>query len=429
MKLKIALATATALGMTMGMAWAGSSNTLYISQSGSDNTATVHQSGDGIAAHAAGGNDIGKLRAPVVQDGQRNYLSYTNERYGAGSDNDIVKLKQDGSDNYFSATDYNGAAHTRINNVLQDGSNNRTFARRVGEQSSTIDRMSMTGSNNSVWISQGPTIYYPPYGPAGGNNTVSLVKIDGNNNGFQVNNGVDAGYLGIYIDQQGSSTAGGIYNTITEASIEGSNNHVGYGSPVISIKQHGSYNGRTASIARVKGSNGNGIVVAETGDWNNFDVRQGVSASSTGNYATVSQLGSSNSATATQYGNGNSLTVNQNGDSNTSTTLFNGSYNGVNSLSGAAGTLQTASMDLTQGTVFQDSNSALHGNSLSYDVHGSNNSFAFAQIGGSNTIDGSVGTGSHYSSNNQVAVLQSGNSNTSSFSQTGAGGNNLAVSQ
>src|SRR6185312_5954029 len=130
----------------------------------------------------------------------------------------------------------------------------------------------------------------------------------------------------------------------------------------IRISQTGNNNGRTSSVARMKGSDGNGIHVSEVGNGNNFDVRQGVSVSSTGNYATVSQLGNYNDATATQYGDNNSLTVSQNGNYNRSTTLFTGSDNGVGGLTGVAGNLVSVSSDLTQGTVFQDSSTSMHGN-------------------------------------------------------------------
>jgi hypothetical protein len=429
MKLKLALATATALGLAMGTAWAGSSNTLYISQSGSDNTANVHQSGNSTVGS---GNDIGKLHAPVVQDGQGNYLKYSNDFYHAGSDNDIVKLQQDGNDNWFEVRDA-GAGNTRINNVLQNGNTNQMTVIRTGEQSSTIDKVLMDGHDNTVYVRQLP-IYRPGFpNPAGGHNTISLIKIVGHNNGVPSATGGALYGPGVYIQQTGSGTAGGVYNAIDEVSIEGSNNSPNaFGwDTVISVKQEGSYNGRIASIARMKGSNGNGIRISEIGDWNNFDVRQGVSTSSTGNYATVSQIGSYNSATATQYGNGNGLTVNQNGNYNTASTLFTGNDNGVGSFvaGSAAATLDGASTDLTQGVVLQNSSAALTGNTLDYNVHGSRNLFAFAQIGGGNTIDGNVGSGSHYSSDNQAAVLQTGSYNTTSFSQTGAGGNTVAVSQ
>jgi hypothetical protein len=430
MRKTLILSSALALLMATGAAYAGSSNTLYIQQSGSLNTANVHQSGAEQYNQTSSGNDIGTLSAPVTQSGTDNYLGYDNSGYGAGSDNDIVKLKQDGNSNYFQVLDSNGAAHTRINNVSQDGTNNEIMVTRAGEQYSTIDRMSMNGNNNDVWIRQGP-IYRSGtgYGPAGGYNTISLVKVDGHDNGLAATRPNDVYSAGIWIEQTGSATTGGVYNTITEASIEGSNNPSFFGH-AISIYQEGSYNGRTASIARMKGSNGNNIAVSEVGDWNNFDVRQGLSASSTGNSASVAQTGSYNSATATQYGNDNYVAVNQTGNSNISSTLFNGNGNGNGELTGDAGTLATANPgSLTEGTVLQDSSSALYGNMLDYTVYGSNNLFAFAQIGGNNTITGTVGSGSHDSNGNQVAVLQTGNSNTTSFSQTGAGSNNIAVSQ
>jgi hypothetical protein len=99
-------------------------------------------------------------------------------------------------------------------------------------------------------------------------------------------------------------------------------------------------------------------------------------------------------------------------------------------MSGNAGALVAANgSSLSVGNVLQDSSSSLYGNSLSYTVYGSSNLFAFAQIGGNNTITGTVGTGSSDSSGNQVAVLQNGTGNITSFSQTGVGSNNIAVHQ
>jgi hypothetical protein len=94
-------------------------------------------------------------------------------------------------------------------------------------------------------------------------------------------------------------------------------------------------------------------------------------------------------------------------------------------MTGIAGSLVSDNSSLlTQGTVLQDSNSALNGNTLTYTVNGSNNLFAFAQKGGGNSITGTVGSDS-----NQVAVLQVGNSNTTTFTQTAGPGNIIAVKQ
>jgi hypothetical protein len=430
MKLKLALASATALGLMMGAAWAGNSNTLYISQSGSGNAADVHQSGAETYHQASSGNDIGTQAVPAVQTGTDNTLIYTNAGYGSGNDNDIVKLRQDGTGNWFYVTDSNGATSTRISNVLQQGTNNQASVTRAGEQSSTIGSVLMDGSNNNVWIRQGP-IYRTGlgYGPAGGGNTIALVKVKGDNNGIAYTNSPGNPYsAGIWIEQTGSAVNGGIYNNITEASIEGSNNPSHFGH-AISIYQEGSYNGRTASIARMKGSNGNDISVSEVGDWNNFDIREGVSASSTGNFTQLTQTGSFNSAAATQFGDSNTLTVTQNGYNNSSTTNFDGDGNGRGTLTGAAGALDAASSDLTEGVVLQDTGGGLAGNTLTYNVHGSNNLFAFAQLGGGNTITGTVGSAGHDSNGNQAAVLQTGSSNSVGFTQTGIGGNVVAVSQ
>jgi hypothetical protein len=415
MKFNIAFATATALGLIMASGAYADSNTLYITQAGSANVADVHQSA------GTGGNNIGSVASPFLQDGNNNKLTET-QATGGGfyrGDNDILKGRQVGNNNSFSDYYSNNAGWNRINNVVQHGSSNALSISRDNQLYGTVGTVVQGaeasapsgGNGNGISISQ--STYPYPYGQPvfTGGNTVTLVKQIGSNNAYGY-------YAGTSISQGGSR------NLITEATIEGSNNMPGT-TAVQSILQRGTGNGQSASVARTLGSNGNGINVSEIGDWNNFDVRQGLSVYSTGNYATVTQTGNYNSATATQYGSGNNLTVNQKGDSNTSTTLFNGNDNGVGSLTGAAGALA----GVTQGVVLQDSTAGLGYNLVDYRVYGNGNLFAFAQIGGHNTIDGNVGTGSHDSSNNQAAVLQTGNYNVTSFSQTGAGGNIVAANQ
>lgn len=140
------------------------------------------------------------------------------------------------------------------------------------------------------------------------------------------------------------------------------------------------------------------------------------------------QIGSYNIAHATQNGGENAIFVRQLGDNNTMLANFTGDRNGVGYMSGFAGALELESDRLVQGATLQDSNGFGAGNSITFDVDGNDNRFAFAQIGGGNSITGTVGSAGASSSNNQVAVLQTGAGNATTFSQNG-GGNNLAVSQ
>src|SRR3569833_3388568 len=119
MKTKIVFATATAIGPALaGQAYAAT-NTLYIKQIGAGNQADVNQSGTSTAVGSE--NDIGMLANPAKQNGDNNYLLYTIAGYGAGIDNDVIKLLQDGPNNWAEIHDSNGAAHTRINNILENG--------------------------------------------------------------------------------------------------------------------------------------------------------------------------------------------------------------------------------------------------------------------------------------------------------------------
>jgi hypothetical protein len=403
---KYMLAGATALGLVMAAsaALAADNNTLYLTQDGAGNVANVQQSA------GPGGNNIGTATSPFRQQGDDNSFTETQATGGGFSrgDNDIVKGSQIGDNNRFSDYYSNNAGGNRINNFLQNGDNNVASVSRNASISGIVGTVSEVGDSNFLSIGQ-----------TGTGNEVTNATITGDHNGAST---VNLSNWGTYITQSGS------YNLITESSITGSNNNptiFGPGGPVNYINQTGDYNGRTASIARTKGSDGNGISITETGNWNNFNVQQGVSTQSTGNYATVSQTGSYNNATATQFGDFNLLHVNQLGDSNTSTTRFTGDSNGSGTMSGVANALlQGGNPNLVQGQVYQDSTGSVYGNNVSYTVNGNSNLFAFAQVGGGNSITGTVG-----SDGNQAAVLQVGNFNTASFTQTGGVGNNIAVHQ
>jgi hypothetical protein len=400
----ITLAAATAIGLAMSAsAYAADNNKLFIDQNGTGNEASVHQS-------KGNNNDIGTSLTPALQNGNGNYFGYTNNKYNGGNNNDIIELKQDGNDNWFNAVDEHGAANNTINDVLQHGNTNQALINRYGDSGSTVDQLIMDGNSNVAYIKQGTY-------PYGGSNTVTLAKIVGDNNGRPdtraLYEGAYPGRAAINIYQKD-----GTGNTIDEASIEGSNNNYHTGTDnAVRIYQFGSDNGNGASTARLIGSGGNKIWVTESGNGNNFTVLQGSVTSDTGNSAEV-----------TQTGNDNGITIDQDGSYNSTTANFAGNGNGVGTLSGKAGALASVNTDLTQGTIFQDSSAAISGNSVDYNVTGDSNLFAFAQIGGGNTITGTVGN-LGASNGNQVAIIQSGSSNVSTFSQNGGGSNNIAVSQ
>ena len=411
MKLKIVLSTATALGLIMaGSALANDSNTLYLDQNGDGNTARVVQDVPNFT-NEIGGNDIGTAGDPVTQQGDGNEFYYDNgtsvSNHGVG-DNDIIKAEQIGNSNYMRFHDQGGSDTNRSNDIQQVGDDNYADFVHNSADDSLTGIVLQQGDENFLRIQQ----------EAGTGNQVLSARQIGSGNGASA---VTSAHLGTYIYQRGSG------NLITEATIKGSDNG-GINNRALYILQRGNNNGQGLSVADILGSNGNNISVEQIGDGNDFGVWQGTSTASTGNDAKVTQDGDSNYAYVTQFGDGNEIIVDQDGNGNSATANFNGSGNGVGSLSGDAGTLASAHSELTQGTIFQDSSSAISGNTVTYTVTGNNNLFAFAQIGAANTITGTVGS-LGASNGNQVAVLQAGSSNVSSFSQNGGGSNNIAITQ
>jgi len=402
----IALTAATAIGLVMAASAHADSNTLYIDQSGDRNTADVHQSGS--ASHpSSGGNDIGLDGAPILQDEDDNYFQYSNIGYGAGSDNDIIKLEQDGNTNWFRALDNKGSTGNRIEDVLQEGNINQARVFRSNEQGSTVETLSMVGNSNVVVITQGSGS-----GPAG-NNTVTLAKISGDNNGYtHATGGALPGQAGINITQFGSD------NTVSEASIEGSRNRSWTTGAALSIRQVGLNNGNTASLARMKDSDGNFIHITQNGDENQFDMQQGLSAASTGNEMTLDQTGNRNTSTGvqggdynemvlTQLGDDNGLEVNQLGSTNYASVLIDGNSNGTPQLL----TGKAALTGLISGVITQAGN----GNEVSLSIDGDNNAFGFQQTGDDNDI-----TGSQVGNGNQAGVSQTSSLNVASFVQNGS---------
>lgn len=423
--IKTGLVASTALTLSLSTAYAGSANTLYLDQNGSNNVSDVDQSA------GSGGNDIGTTGNHALQDGDGNQFKYRNTLSGAGSNNDIVNVLQDGNDNTMYFQDWNGAHNNVTNDAQQNGDNNSLSVKRNGGDDNVLDVARVDGSDNDIKIYQ-----------SGQSGTIQNVHIVGDGNGHS-SHGNNTRY-GVEISQSGGSG-----NIIRNATITGDNNDglAGYGyydpdydvrGTAIRIEQYGNANDANATMW---GSGGNAIYIGQTGGDGNFgDVNQGSSLGSTGNATKLTQTGSYNSGTitqsdsyntalVTQTGTGNFLTATQVGDGNSLTTSFTGDSNGGMGMDGVAGDLVTSQSELTAGNMFQDSSGEISGNSINYIVNGSSNLFAFAQIGASNTIDGTVGTSTVASIGNQAAVLQEGSNNNATFSQAGNGGNYVSVSQ
>ncbi|WDR01348.1 hypothetical protein PSQ19_10970 [Devosia algicola] len=407
MKLKLVFVAATAVGLIMSAQAFADPNTLYLTQTGAGNQATVQQDA------GSGGNDIANSGAHALQQGDNNRFSELQFTGGgfSGGDNDILAMKQVGDGNVFGSSYSNQhSGGDRINSFLQKGNLNWASIGRNGASSATVGTFNQTGSSNAAKIVQ----------QSGASNTVTLLQQIGSNNGVAFGSGgpQNANQWATSILQSGSN------NLVKESSIYGDNNK--NNSPVNSIVQIGDYNGRTNSVARTRGSVGNFIHVSETGNWNNFNVLQGINTSSTGNQVTLTQMGSYNSGSVTQFGNDNWLTATQIGDGNTATANFSGDRNGNGAFSLFNGLHQPVlpvNAYLVQGTIYQDSTGGA-GNSVTYNVTGSDNLFAMAQLGGSNSITGKVNSDS-----NEVAVLQTGNSNVTNFVQQGGSANAISVSQ
>jgi hypothetical protein len=409
MKLKIALGTATALGLLMGAAYAGSGNTLYISQSGDRNIADVKQS-------LGSNSNIGEDGDPAVQSGADNRLTFTVTNWGTNNDNDIDNFKQDGNWNLFEAQAVGGSSGNRLNNFLQQGNGNSARIMWTQNNGGVVDSVSIKGDRNAVSIYQGNSIV------AGSGNQVGTVAIMGSNNGYATGNQWAHGdsTAAVHIQQIGSG------NNVASSTIVGSDNHAaniwapGAFNKVHEIFQTGNNNGQIASIASTQGSNGNWIRINQNGNGNNFSVLQGINSASTQNRFQVTQDGNGNWAGGTQSGDGNWVNIDQDQNNNNATANISGDYNGGGTLAGAAGTLASAN-GLDSGLIKQN---GLSNTATLTVANSSNNQFAFLQNGNNNTITGTVsGSGS-----NSATVIQAGNNNASTFSQ--AGSNNVtSISQ
>jgi hypothetical protein len=205
MRKTLVLSSALALLMATGAAYAGSSNTLYIDQEGGTNSANVQQSA------GPGGNDIGSPASPFLQDGTGNSFTETQATGGGFSrgDNDIIKAKQVGDNNRFSDYYSNNAGGNRVNNFTQDGDSNVASVSRNASISGTVGTLTEDGDKNFLSISQNGT-----------GNTVTKATITGSNNGWSTQN---AGNWGTLLIQSGDG------NIIAESSVDGSDNNTAYG--------------------------------------------------------------------------------------------------------------------------------------------------------------------------------------------------------
>lgn len=404
MKFKLALSTATALGLLMGGALAAD-NQAYTDQDGERNIIEIQQN------NGPGGNRVGTAANPILQDGNDNDFREQQQNGGGHYNmmNNVIEAGlQEGNNNTFKSI-YNGQSSggNLIIDILQDGNNNNAKVFRNSGSASTVGDLHQTGDRNWLTITQ----------QGGSGNVVTKATQDGSDNGIGDGNRWNRG---TQIFQQGTD------NKVDEASIKGSNNIAKHpnsnplipgGYAVLDIRQHGTGNGSVFAIARMTGSDGNQIVIEQTGDYNQFSVIQGQTESDTQNAARIKQDGDYNEALIEQQGSRNSARL-----------TFDGDSNGISGMTGVAGTLVSANLaSLTPGKAFQNSSSSLVGNSITYDVIGSSNKFAFAQIGGNNQITGLVGNDAP-SNGNQAAVLQNGSNNVSQFTQNG-GTNNLSVNQ
>ncbi len=386
----LSTAAFVAAAMAAGSAYAGDNNTAYIEQIGTGNSANVNQ------ATGPGDNDVGTMA------GDNNDFNFSNAGCCNANNrfnNDVAKAEQIGDGNWMNIGVGNLSNNNLIGDAQQQGNDNRLLIVQNGSRTGTITTVLQDGNVNSAVLTQN-----------GNNNTITNVRMTGDDNGYTNTLSLAAGrFASLRIRQSGNS------NEVSNATLEGNNNRQipsNLTAPLLDINQDGDGN---AAFGNMLGSDGNFLNINQVGNDNDAGVDQGTSIASTGNDADVDQLG-----------DGNYVRVDQDGSFNTANLSFTGNDNGSLGFTGGG---DAAGLGLTQGNVIQDSSSAASGNTIDYTVLGNANLFAFSQIGGGNTISGTVGSGMADSDNNEVAVLQNGDGNTASFSQSGAGSNNLAISQ
>ncbi|OWU84476.1 hypothetical protein ATO6_12345 [Oceanicola sp. 22II-s10i] len=381
------------------MAVAGDANKAFVEQDGNNNAASIDQSA------GPGGNDFATLSNPATQRGNDNQLRFSNgsanNNHNNRFNNDVNVAEQIGNGNWMNITVGNLSNNNTVEDAQQLGDTNSLLVSLNGSRGGTIETVLQDGNVNSAVLKQ-----------SGNDNTIQSVSMIGDDNGYANRLELTSGrFASLRILQTGNT------NLVTSATIEGSNNRQipsnGY-APLLDIRQTGNMN---IAFGNMLGSDGNYLNILQNGTGNDAGVNQGSTAASTQNDADIDQIGDGNYVRATQTGSYNALNAS-----------FTGEDNGVGTMSGDAGTLVSSHIELTQGSILQDSALAASGNTIDYTVVGNDNMFAFAQIGGGNTITGLVGN-LGASNLNQAAIIQVGSSNMTSFSQNGGGSNNLAVSQ
>lgn len=369
------------------------------------NKATLTQGGTaaviGDLQQTANGSAIGN-NITVDQGGTNNVVNHIMQRQDTASTNNVATITENGASNEIDRIDqraFGDAPSGNPNTIILDieGSNNGyfdgspttpfydTFAYAYGATPSALIQ-----NKYGSWGTSNPT--YPVAG-----NSIHLV-INGDNNGYgQTQKGTDNSSGTVTIN--GSNNSFGTYqagnaNTIQAGEIDGDFNDIG-------IWQSGDTNVATVSV------------LAPGSDYNQIGIGQG----GTDNHGTVSVTGTGNTSVLSQAGTSNMADIEINGDDN-----GNGAFSGV------AGTLAT-SASLANGTVIQGTGLGSANNTANLTIFGDSNDFTIAQLGSDNQVTGNIGSGLADSSNNQAAVLQTGDGNIASFSQSGAGSNNVAISQ
>ncbi len=397
MKKTLVLGTALALLAATGVAYAGGNET-YLEQLGDGNSASTGQDSAAVV-----GNQAGIDTDSMKQTGDNNVLSITQggDQNAVGihsSKGTNLGLDQNGDRNSITVGQSKG--QNKIYQVQQTGDSDATSQQNVltitqgnqgggyGASAITIVNQTNTGgaaaAANSVDIEQ--TAFHA--GPGANNGVGRLV-----NGGDQLGGG---------ITQVGSGLGATIHQ-------------VGGHNKIRSVTQYGTSDTVTINQSGAAGNGSDGQNNAVN------SVEQGASGSGV----------STSTIAINQYGDKNYVgRVQQTGGGNNHVTMtFVGDKNGGDG-SGNSGSAALFASTIVGNVGLNESETYQTGtdNNLTYTVTGSENLFAFNQIGSGNTIDGTVGDTSA-SSSNEVAILQNSSGNTANFSQTGAGSNNLAVKQ
>ncbi|HEY8593636.1 MAG TPA: hypothetical protein VIL84_00180 [Devosiaceae bacterium] len=364
------------------------------------NKATLTQGGTaaviGDLQQTANGSAIGN-NITVDQGGTNNVVNHIKQQQDTASTNNVATVTENGASNEIDRIDQlaHGTASSGDPNTIN----------------LTID-----GNNNGYFDGSPTTPFYDTFAYAYGATPSALIQNHYNSSLIDVaGNSID---LIIHGDNNGyGQTQKGTDNSSGTVTINGSNNSFG-------TYQAG--NANTIQAGEVDGDF-NDIGIWQSGDTNVATVSV-LATGSDYNQIGIAQGGTDNHGTVSVTGTGNTSILSQAGTSNTADIEINGDDNGNGAFSGAAGTLAT-SASLANGTVIQGTGLGSANNTANLTIFGDSNDFTIAQLGSDNQVTGNIGSGLADSSNNQAAVLQTGDGNIASFSQSGAGSNNVAISQ